>query len=194
LPVILPVGDLAGSCGWDGSEWRRIKVTTEGALVLQTYGIVFDWTATANVDYVDITGLDANSHWGYWIYISLYNPQTSDAWLKMYVNGDYTDTNYYNQYLLGDGTTVTAGRSNNPFIGGTFARERVMQTIFLTLYPEGYPIAVTMVGRKVGAGIQTFYRVWTRAAAVSNITSIRFASTVAGGIGTGSRILIYRLK
>jgi hypothetical protein len=194
LPVILPVGDLAGSCGWDGSEWRRIKVTAEGALVLQTYGIVFDWTATSNVNYVDVTGLDINSHWGYWIYISQYNPQASTARLYMYVNGDYTDTNYYNQYLLGDGTTVSANRVNNPSIGGVIAGQRGIHVVFLTLYPGGYPGAVIMCGRNVSSAIQTFYQAWTYVASVSNITSIRIAASVSGGIGTGSRILIYRLK
>jgi hypothetical protein len=194
IPVILPVGDLSGACGWDGGEWRRIKVTTEGALVLQTYGIVFDWTATSNVTYVDVTGLDIQSHWGYWIYLRLYNPQASDTNISMYVNGDYTDTNYYQQYLLADGTTVSANRSNNALVGSVFAGTCLLQYAFLTIYPTGQPILVTMSGRRVGASLGTYYRAWNYTVAVSNITSLRFASSVAGGIGTGSKILIYRLK
>jgi hypothetical protein len=194
LPVILQVGDLSGACGWDGNEWRRLKVTTEGALVLQTYGIVFDWTATSNVTYVDVTGLDINSHWGYWFYVAMYNPQTSSAALYLYVNGDYTNTNYYNRYILSRDTTVVTNIVNGPNIGGTNAGERTICTGFLALAPGGVPYALTYFPRRPGSSLELAVVGWTYTVSVSNITSLRFASSVDGGIGAGSKILIYRLK
>jgi hypothetical protein len=194
LPVILPVGDLSGACGWAGNEWRRIKVTEEGALVLQTYGIVFDWTATSNMTYVDVTGLDINSHWGYWIYIVLYNPTASAIGLYMFINGDYTTANYYHEYLLASGTSVSANRLNAPSITGSYAGERYIVTAFLTLAPGNYPYAWSATARRPGSSIEFFYLAWTYVSAVSNITSLRFQGSVASGIGAGTRILIYRLK
>jgi hypothetical protein len=194
LPVILPVGDLSGACGWDGSEWRRIKVTAEGALVLQTYGIVFDWTATSNVTYVDVTGLDIQSCWGYWIYIALYNPTASSIGLSMFINGDYTTANYYYEYLLASGTSVSANRVNAASITGNYGGERCVLTAFLTLAPGNYPYAWSATVRRPGNSIEFFYIAWAYIYSVSNITSLRFQSSVSGGIGAGTRILIYRLK
>jgi hypothetical protein len=194
LPVILPVGDLGGACGWDGSEWRRIKVTAEGVLVLQTYGIVFDWTATSNVTYVDVTGLDINSHWGYWIYIAWYNPTTSTMGVYMFVNGDYTTTNYYYERLSASGTSVSAARVNLPSITGGYGGERHIATAFLTLAPGRYPYAWSVTVRRPGDSVELLHLAWAYVSAVSNITSLRFQSGVDNGIGAGTRIVIYRLK
>jgi hypothetical protein len=194
LPVILPVGDLSGACGWDGSEWRRIKVTEGGALVLQTYGIVFDWTATSNVTYVDVTGLNIQSCWGYWIYIALYNPTASAFGLYMFINGDYTTANYYYEYLLASGTSVSASRGNAAAITGGYGGEGLITTAFLTLAPGNYPYAWSVTARRPGNLLDGFYLAWTYIYSVSNITSLRFQSNVASCIGAGTRILIYRLK
>jgi hypothetical protein len=194
LPVILPVGDLAGSCGWDGGEWRRIKVTEEGKLVLQTFGIVFDWTAPSTASYVDVTGLDINSHRGYWIYIVLYNPTTINLGLYMFVNGDYNTANYYHEYLLASGTSVTANRANAASITGNYGGERWITTAFLTLAPGNYPYAWSLTARRPGPSIEFLSIAWAYIYSVSNITSLRFQSSASGGIGAGTRILIYSLK
>jgi hypothetical protein len=155
---------------------------------------VFDWTATSNVTYVDVPGLDINSHWGYWFYVVMYNPQASSAPLYLYVNGDYTNTNYYNRYILASGTTVFTNLVNGPNIGGALAGERMACIGFLTLAPGGVPYALTYFPRRQGSSLEVAVQGWTYTVSVSNITSLRFASGVAGGIGTGSKILIYRLK
>jgi hypothetical protein len=194
LPVILPVGDLSGACGWDGSEWRRIKVTTGGELVLQTYGIVFDWTATSDVTYVDVTGLDINSHRGYWIYITRYNPTTSTSRLDMCINGDYILTNYYHHYLVAYDTTISGNKENNPGIGVALGGEREINVTFLTLAPGGIPYAVSWEALRPGTNIYQLFSCWVYVSSVSNITSLRIAGSVSNSIGAGSTILIYRLK
>jgi len=193
LPI-LPVGELAGALGYGPGGWIRLQVTKEGKLLLASYGIVWEWEATQNVQYVDVTGLDIVRHWGYWIYFRLKNPTASTWGLRMFVNGDYTDTKYWYQRVSGSGTTAVAARINAASIVGCDAEGQALGIAFLTIGPGGFPFAVSQFVRGVTTPTEITALGWFYTISVSNITSLRFDSTAAGGIGAGSKILIYKLK
>ena len=59
--------------------------------------VLADVTVSSNCDYVDITGLDINTDKFYTLYLTLKNSADSTCAYHIFVEEDYTTTNYYSQ-------------------------------------------------------------------------------------------------
>jgi hypothetical protein len=111
----------------------------------------------------------------------------------LYPNGNTTAGNYYRQRLAGSGSSVFAGRFTNsmfaygassttPTIGYLKLSENNKFNLFVNTNADG------------GTSVSNFF--WYSTSTVdfaSGITSLTFTNESANGIGTGSRIQIYRL-
>jgi len=159
---------------------------------------LIDWQVLAEVevasdcDYVDFTNLDINRDWFYILLFTVKNPTASGTRYFLYVEGDYTNTNYYNQQIWGDGATVGANRVNEASISYVLSGGRASGSVTITKDSDGYFRYFDNYSYKTGSSIQDVFRAGSKTAPVSNITSLRVAAEVSGAIGAGSRFILAR--
>jgi hypothetical protein len=152
-----------------------------------------DIIVTSNVDYVDLLDLDINTHKAYLLIFTVKNSSTSDCQYKVYVNGNYTSTNYYSQYLYGGGSTTGASRLNDAIIEWISAGERSFVVVYIAKDPDGYFKCIVIESGLTGSSVAIAIRSISSTFTVYNITSIRISASASGGIGAGSRIMLFRL-
>lgn len=151
---------------------------------------------TATTDVV-ISNLDLDLHGGYDIECSFVAAAGSNAVLYCYPNQNTSSANYRRRYVYGTGTsTVAGGGDTNPsitqFTNGHHTRFKLefyprnvstnMVYYFQSLYFSAASEMYTMTGHILN--FDNF----------GNITSLLFRSSVASGIGAGTRIQVYRKK
>jgi len=145
---------------------------------------------TVDVDYVDFTGLDINADGIYVLYSTVGNPLTVGCIYYCFVEGDYTLTNYYNQYIYAYGTSLSANRINNPAIFYNFAGEGISVITYILRDLDGYFRFISFIPRRSGGAIEQLIRMGCKTATVTNITSIRIQASQSGGIKAGSRFTL----
>jgi len=159
-----------------------------------------DWEVIAevepetDVDYVEFTGLDINSDKAYVIFVTAKNPQTSDTRIKIYVNGDLTDTDYYSQYIHATGTNVSANRLNLPYVTFLGAGKEAFAVVIVSRSADGYLHAYVARCHRTGSEAELTLVHVASAVTFTNITSIRLAVDITGGIGAGSKFILARVK
>jgi len=158
---------------------------------LSDWQVLAEVEAASDCDYVDFTGLDINRDWFYVLYFTVKNP-TSDSSFLLYAEGDYTNANYYVQSLSADGNTVSVGRINAPYLGGTSAGEEAFFDIVVTRDPNGHFRYSARCNYLIGLNQRFIIRLGSKTAPVSNITSLRVSAEVSGAIGAGSKFILAR--
>lgn len=135
---------------------------------------------------IDIAGLDINAHNGYRIEIEIAGGVSTA--LSMYINGDTTPTNYYQETLQATGATVGSSNNNNAVItSGAYAFIKgAMALIGGIMRYTGTAIVGTTTGMYV------YNKSLGKTASVANITQITLIASVASAIGIGSKVRIYR--
>ena len=167
-----------------GVDPTEIDVPSSG-----DWEVVSEVNIGSAVDYVDFTGLDGNTDKFYELFLTITNPEAAASFF-LFVNGDTTVTNYYEQYLDANGTTVVAGRSNDPTVAYAAIGERTMARVTITRDPDGYFKYLCLMSYKTGSAVILQSRAGSKTGTVANITSLRVASSVAGAIGVGSNLLL----
>jgi len=146
---------------------------------------------TSAVTSITVTGLDINTHKFYLIIFMVKNPTAGGVWYHLCVEGDTTLTNYYSQYAYWSGTGGGAGRSNDACISSEYAGDEGGVLILVARSPSGYPHAWSFRAQRVGANVSIELYHACKTAAVTNITRIDIVASAAGGIGAGSKLIIY---
>ena len=155
---------------------------------------VSEVNVSSNCTYVDFTGLDGNSAWFYRLFASIKNPSGSDSTYYIYVNGDTTNTNYYNQFLQANGTTVNANRQNLPAIGAINSGYGGLFNVSITKDPDGYFRFYSAINRESGSGIKNLSRSGIKTATITNITSLRVQAETSNAIGAGSKLILFKVR
>lgn len=165
-----------------------------GTMATEEYAnsLVAEYTVVnAAATSIDFSGLDLNAHGGtYEIEMRLYGAATGIGYL--FVNGDNTVANYYNEFLYSTATTVSGGREATPTVVNLTAAEANFVKISLTMLPGGHVRAIAHYLGGTPAGIVNFSRTVAKVTVVSNINQITFTSSGASSIGVGSKIIIRR--
>lgn len=151
---------------------------------------IFDYTVPSNAQAIDINTLDINAHGYYILQGSFYNPTAGDVALVLYVNTDYTETNYYAQVLDADGAVLTVARFNSCYLGGIPATNRLEVIAWIFRDPSGYSRHFTCTTRQTGAAVVIQNWACCKVATVTNITKLRIYAGAANSIGAGSRIML----
>jgi len=184
----------------DGSGTIKFTLDTQtvyftGTGIYADINIIADITVTDSpIDYIDITGLDGNNAVWYRMYLNILCKIDPHGDYLIYVNGDYTDTNYYMQYLTATDTTVASERLNRPSACFAWLNEGAMFVIDITKTISGYFKVISHTNRRAGSNTDYMARNIVKTNTINNITSLRIASSSAGGIGIGSRIILTSLK
>jgi len=151
---------------------------------------VADVEVTADVTSITVEGLDLDSDKFYIIIFQHKNNLTVPVAGKVYFNGDTVDTNYWRQTVVGNGTSVTAERLNNPYFFGWTAAGQNSIYFAMSARAGSYPRLVDMYSPEAITTPVSILRALTYVNAV-NVTRIDLVADQAGGIGAGSRLTIY---
>jgi hypothetical protein len=180
-------------------DYHRLKTPIDhpdGSITIAKLGFgtlkkVAEISVTSDVTQITITGLDINTDKFYLIIGYIKNPTASLEVIALYVEGDTTSTNYYNQDFYVSGSSTGAGRGNSPYILDVSGGSNVGFLIFLLRDTSGYPRACSISTQDNVGSILIRSKAWTKTATVTNITRIDLVASVTNGIGAGSRIIIY---
>jgi len=159
-----------------------------------------DWEVLAEVeveadcDYVEFTGLDINSDKAYVIFMFVKNPTSSSCSYQIFINGDTTSTNYYKQYAKASGTSIAGDRTNDSIMATINAGATMVAVIYVMLDIDGYSRVIFIGNRQAPDSVEIIITNVAKNTTETNITSIRIAVDVAGGIGAGSKFILARVK
>jgi hypothetical protein len=98
------------------SPQASLAITTEETPVIE-YELLYDSTVagvTYPVQQIDITGLNITKDDELRFVYTIFSNHTSDIRFELYVNDNFTITNYWTQTLTGSGTSFYPGRPNLP--------------------------------------------------------------------------------
>jgi len=148
---------------------------------------------TTDVTTITITGLDILKDKAYVILFTVKNPTGTTSWYNLFVNGDTIETNYYSQRYYADGASVGAARGNVAYCFHCDAGQNAFGEALLVRDPSGYARARSSTCTRDGSSITIFDFAVVKTATVTNITRIDIVATVADAIGTGSKLLLFRV-
>jgi len=179
------------------SEWNADHVIDDNSITLAklTAGVrskVSEVDVASNTNAVDFTGLDVNTDRFYELYGTLKNNDASTATYYLFVNADYTITNYYREYVVFTGGSITMGRVNDNAL--QYLETGKLGTLVAVIMrdPDGY-FRFHMHGtRYLGSAFDMLFMGCVKTASITNITELRVASNVASGIGAGSKLTLFR--
>jgi hypothetical protein len=162
---------------------------------------IVDFTFTANETTRAFTGLNITKDDFIKIVVTHVNGSSSGSALKLFPNTAAgvtnfdTASNYHSQRLQGDGSSVVANRANDnvlSFVNGSKTNTFIS---FFKISENGKTNFFTNELVTNDSGLLNIFRYTTSSNLTFNdpITSLTFTASVTNGLGTGSRIQIYRL-
>ena len=189
-------------------KWDRLAIGTAGK-VLTSDGTDVSWqTPTAGGNFqlvqeqilsaaatnVDFTGLDINTDKAYMLVYKLKNLYSAGQNFSIFVEGDYTLTNYYSQCLYATGATVAANNANQPRLCvADVVNDNMIGQALIQRDVDGYFRYVSNYGKKTDSSLQFEYQTGRKTATVTNITSIRIHADQANTIAANSRFALYKV-
>jgi len=173
---------------WNTPFWNNIPDKPH------LFEVISDLTVETNSDYVEWTDLDINSHGAYVIFATVKNPLSSDYAVRLYANGDITDANYYHQAVTFDNTAIFPARGNNPSIFGVWAKTTSFAVIYIVRDVDGRMRAVSNIVGNNPSRVMLQLRAVASINTFVNITTLRLQSSISGGISSGSRFILCRVK
>jgi hypothetical protein len=162
---------------------------------------IVDFTFTANETSRAFTGLNITKDDFIKVVATVVNNGGTNSLLGLFPNTAAgvtnfdTTTNYHAQFLGGFGTSATAGRNNLNSIAFTVASQTNKTQVYLKMSENGkYNTFYNRIGR-TDSSIENAFEYTTSSNLTFNdpITSLTFTASVTNGLGSGSRIQIYRL-
>jgi len=149
-------------------------------------------TGTA-VTEITVTGLDLDAAKAYYIIFQTGNPTATANRISVFYNDDTIAGNYFNQYIWASGTGLSASRLNNAEICIADAGQYAMFEGLLTRDSGASPRLIVRVSETYPDAVRLLMRtqMWT---VEVNVTSITISGNQAGGIGVGSRLMIFKVS
>lgn len=178
--------------GKSNLEWtanRLLKGAGAGADPTEISGWekIAETVLTSAVTNVDFTGLNINTDRFYVLFLAI-KFVADPAIMRIFVEGDYTLTNYYAQWLTASGTSVTAGRLNEPHIFDLVAGESFLATVTITRDPDGIFRYTSLPSARAASSVSFVTIAGAKTASVTNITSIRISTS--GDMAVGSILML----
>jgi len=160
------------------------------------YELVADVTIGTATTQVDFSGLNFGKDDDLMLVSDVINQTASTASLRLFVNDNVTETNYYTQTLNADGTTVNGARVNdNIFNIANLSGGKGIAITKIKLTNSGYYVYQSDFIRSYGSSSLILYnRYCSSVFTISSITKISIISNIINSIGVGSRFQLYRLK
>ena len=113
--------------------------------------------------------------------------------IGLFVNGNTTASNYYMQFLAGNGTSVIATRANKNQIDFTPSGSSDVINCYLKLSENDNLNIFALNSRSGDSGLNLQFHYNTSTSSFNSITEFNFVATTGSSIGANSRIQIYKL-
>lgn len=178
-----PSNPVAGQLWVDSDD-----TTVNGLLVAEQ---IVSGSAVTSVTF---SGLDGNAAGGYVLEGTLYNPTATNNNLWLSFNSNSASTDYYMQYILGNGSTISGGRVNGNGFFGALAGNSSSGVAQISLDPKQYIRALIQTSQHDGSALYCITRSITSIVTFTNITGITMTADVASSIGVGSTFRLYKRK
>ena len=161
-------------------------------LGFRTWSKISEITTSADVDYVEFTGLDINTDKVYLIFVNARNSDTANNNnLALYVNDDNTATNYYRAVIRGLSAGTQAGTGNESAIVQSIpAGEYYAGFLYVMLGIDGKMRAYGTQQVSTGSDIRVQSTSVVSVNTFTNITKIRLQATTSLGIAQNSYFLL----
>ena len=154
---------------------------------------VAEINVSSNTTYVEFTGLSGSNGDIYVIFFNLINHTSTTAYLGICINGDTTSTNYYRSSLIVNNTSVSSLRSNDHRAIPIGSDDRKTFGIsYISLNNNDYSYLAHLV-YGIPSEVRQFYTMVKYTSSVTSITSLKIQSNVTNGIGSGSKIRLYKM-
>lgn len=156
---------------------------------------VADIIVSSATTQVDITGLSIDKDSEYMLVSDVVNASGSNSTYSLMPNDNVTQTNYYQQSLKADNTTVSASRVNNNRIMEVINGRSSLTNTSIKLTNNGYYVTQSNEVRDYGLSsvlLNKFYD--TSIFTLTSITKLSIVSSVTNGIGSGSRFTLYKMR
>jgi hypothetical protein len=147
---------------------------------------------TSSQTQVEFTGLGDDEHQIYRISAGILNVTGSVPEIRIYVNGDTTNSNYRTQGLFLWGSNADGGRASDPGpLIWVSPNDRTAQIDIDVQRVDG-----TFAFQSVGSNhrndefFETHYQNGFRASSIGEIESLRLQASVSNAIGSGSRFVL----
>ena len=173
---------------YTGTEWEELGGGGSSSLLVAE--TVVSGSAVTSVTF---SGLDGNAAGGYYLDMGCINALASAITLKLYINGDTTDTNYYRQYIYADSTSISANRSNLPKIASVAASKTLVTHLNINCVNNVAAWDIVSSDSN-GSAMNVNFMYFERVPATSNITSITLQGSDSSCIAIGSTFRLYRRK
>jgi hypothetical protein len=143
--------------------------------------------------YLDMTGMDSSIDKWYLLLMKIINPTAGIADYYVYFDTDYTNSNYYSQYIAADDTTHNSARLNTPNFAGLSTLQNMITRMDITQDVANYTRAISHSNR-YAPNVQSMLLRNIAHNVSGTFTKIRIYASVANGIGAGSKFYLYRYK
>lgn len=167
-----------------------LKLYCDGTNVIrnENRSLLAEIIVTSDLASVEFTGLDILSHKSYRIEFDWISGLTLP--IDLFINGDTTATNYWNQELQINGATVTGVKTNTAHIAYSNTN-KAKYVIFVQMDALGFVQATSQGITGLGSGSLAENYYWLKVASVTNVTTLKLQSATSG-ILIDSQIRIYR--
>jgi len=179
------VSDLSNGI-YTGSRFQLYKRIAE---------VVADITVSTATTQVDITGLNIDKTSEYRLVADI-TPSNSSTGEYLYINGNAINSNYYNQRIKADTTTITASRENAPVLIDNEPTYNSVSYADLKLTSSGFFAYQSKYIRSYnfGSSVVLTDRRGTSTFTTTSITQLTITATTTNGIGVGSRFQLIKFK
>jgi hypothetical protein len=152
------------------------------------WDVIYETTLNNDVSYIDITGLDINTDKEYYLSIITKHNDANQK-IYLYVENDFSDSNYKTQGLYAVGTSITPVNENNPvvIIGSSNPNDGAYAKINITKDPLGYARYLTLSQYE---NLYYYALACVNTNSKTNITTLRIKASVL--LRTGTYILLCR--
>lgn len=169
-----------------GSRFWLYKCTAEK---------VADVTISTATTSVDFTGLNITKDSEYMLVSDINNTSASASTFNLYANSNTTATNYYQQYVSANSTSVTANRANTPEFSQANNAQKSLSIATIKLTNNGYFTFQSNNTLLYSSTVPILYNQYgTSTFTATSITQLTVTASVTNAIGIGSRFQLYRLK
>ena len=166
---------------------------TPAKLSFGTWEKIAEVELTSTVASVEFTGLDGDNDKFYLVVVYFVNADSGNPRVCAIRFNNDSGTNYNNQYISGDGTSVSAGSNTGATVGsGLYAKAGAKVVGFYLIHAVSGQVRVAGLLSTYGAYIKIAGITWTNT--TDNLTSITLLCPDGAYLGAGSRFVLFRLS
>jgi hypothetical protein len=190
---------VASAVGKRFSPETSLAITTDEEPPIPEFELLFDSDdeVTLPQTQIDITGLSIGKNDELRLVYTITPAASISGDLRVFPNDLTTLTNYHNQYLRGNGSTISAVRANSNSIASA-EHDNIAQGFADIKVSNNDRFVVQSQQLRAFGSAANFIQQWNYnlvgTQTVTSITKLTVSHSVTDGIGTGSRIRLYKVN